>query len=59
MSQEEIIRELEDARDAITAAYERRRELVLKAREAGVPVTRIAKALGLSRERVYKIARNL
>ena len=59
MSQEEIIRELEDARDAITAAYERRRELVLKARDAGVPVTRIAKALGLSRERVYKIARNL
>ena len=59
MSQEEIIRELEDARDAITAAYERRRELALKAREAGVPVTRIAKALGLSRERVYKIARNL
>lgn len=59
MSQEEIIRELEDARDAIAAAYERRRELVLKAREAGVPVTRIAKALGLSRERVYKIARNL
>ena len=59
MSQKEIIRELEDARDAITDAYERRRELVLKAREAGVPVTRIAKALGLSRERVYKIARNL
>lgn len=59
MSRREILTELESSRDAIVDAYERRRIAVLKAREEGVPVTEIAAALELSRERVYRIIRNI
>lgn len=59
MDQETVLKQLRESRLAIDSAYERRRELILVARELGVPVASIARELGLSRERVYKIIRNL